>query len=371
MHFSIDEYKALAAIPLGRYIIYPNTLVQLANPAVDFTKVEAQCFMLQTIYQVGPANKYIERANHHILTEAPFGSAMIEQLEVALQRVSENWESWRASAIFSLLSRRVLSLTSSPDVATRCLDYLSKLRRVCMTWISRLKQRADSSTNHDQRSELHSRATEIALLCTSTYDVEDPMLDTVLQQESAISTLLQCSITVQENQSTARSEHENLHKATLQSWRSLMYRVLPKLRKSILLDDTGLCEAVRVNWADFQPASGTDWVALNEPQDHWLHIDSGTLPVHFNLLTAELLVKGLPLARLPAEFMRHPMYTSLFQKTTLEVVPTDEPGMRFSAKSPYHDHRLHFGMKGSDMLIVAIGKRSKYITRYQVGYLRS
>ncbi|KAH7388677.1 hypothetical protein BKA66DRAFT_569000 [Pyrenochaeta sp. MPI-SDFR-AT-0127] len=339
-HFSIDEYKALASIPLGRYIIYSNTLAQLACPAVDFTKVEVQCFMLQTIHQVGLPDKHVERASHGILTDTSFARAMLEQLEIALQRVSENWESWRASATFCLLARRILSLTICPDIAARCIDYLDKLRRVCMRWLHRLKQRAACSTNDDQRSELYSRATEIALLGTSTYDVDDSFLDA-------------------ENCDTTQSDHLDLHTATLQSWRSLMYRVFPKLRDSILLDKTEMCEAVTANWAAFQPAPGKGWVPLEGSRQHWLLMQSGTLPVHFNLLTAELLVNGLPLARLPAEFMHHPMYTPLFQKSSLEVVPTDEPGMKFSANSMYHGYKVHFGMKGSDMLVVAIGQGTK------------
>ena len=53
------------------------------------------------------------------------------------------------------------------------------------------------------------------------------------------------------------------------------------------------------------------------------------------------------------------MYKPLFSASALEVVPTDEPGMRFSAKTAYHDHELHFGMAGADMLIVAVHETKK------------
>ena len=358
-HFSIDEYKALASLPFGRHTIYSNTLTQLASSAIDLTKVEAQCFMLQAIQQVGPPNNSSERVSHHILVEATFGDSMLDQLEESLQRLAENWESWRAGATFSLLARRILSLTSSKTTAIRCRQYLEKLRRVHMVWINRLKQRARASTDDDQRNELYSRATEIALSCTSTYDVEDLELDEVLSQHAAISTLFQCSITVQENYGSVKSEHQSLYNAMLHSWRSMMYRLFPKIHQVVLQDSTGLCEAVTNNWAAFQPAARASWISLVKPQQHWLHILSGTLDVRFNLLTAELLVNGLPLSRLPREYMIHPMYASLFQNSTLEVVPTDEAGMRFSAKATYHDYKLHFGMKNRNMLVVAIKDGSR------------
>jgi hypothetical protein len=135
--------------------------------------------------------------------------------------------------------------------------------------------------------------------------------------------------------------------------------MLPKLRQHILRDSRGLSEAVTANWTAFEPASNTSWTALDGHQEHWLYTTSGTLPVHINLLTGQLLVNGLPLARLPSEFMNHFLYVPLFGKSTLEVVPADEPSMRFSAKTPYQGYTLHFGMSEQDMLIVAIGDNTR------------
>jgi hypothetical protein len=205
----------------GRQIIYPNVLTQLASSAMDFTKVETQCLILQIVQQVGLPSRDIERTSHALVVEGSFGLAMLQQLEIALRRVSENWESWRASASFSLLARRVLSLTKSSEASTCALDYLAELRLVCFKWLKRLKTRAASSTDDEQRSELHSRATEIALLCASTYDVETSDLDIVLQQNSAISVLLQSSIVIQENCDSVQSEHQALYGSLLQSHRGL------------------------------------------------------------------------------------------------------------------------------------------------------
>lgn len=358
-HLSLEEYKALGAIPFGSQIIYSNTLTQLASSATNFTRVETQCLVLQTIQQVGLPNGKTERTNHEVVLEEAFGQAMLEQLETALRRVSENWESWRASATFSLLARRVLSITQVPEVRTRAFNYLVELRSVCFKWLQRLKVRAASSTDDEQRNELHSRTTEIALLCASTYDVEDVEFDIVLQQDSAISILLQSSIIIQENCNSVLSEHQVLYESLLQDYRAMMYRAFGKLRTSIMHDSTGLCDAVMANWAAFDPTPESDWCSLAQPQHHWLAINSGTLLVHFNLLTAELLVDGLPLARLPAEYMQHEMYRPLFSRSTLEVVPTDEPGLRFGARCTYNDYKLYFGMQHPDMLVVAVNGSSR------------
>lgn len=353
-HFSLDEYKSFGALPLGRNIIYWNILAQLAIPSINFTKSETQTLLLQVIEQTGTGNRSPSRLSHSILVESSFGGAILKQVEISLRHVSENWESWRAVATFVTLSRRVLSLTGCPEVRIRSLSVLAEARAISMKWLNRLKSRAAASTDDTQRIELYSRATEIALLCSSTFDVDRDFLDNVLQQDSAISALVQCSILLQENHSFVVSESQPVYNAMLHSWRSVMYRAFVRLRHHILQGNMGLHAAVLENWADFHPAVGLCWKILSNRHEHWLQIKSGSLSVCFNLLTAQLLVEGLPLDRLPPEFVQHSAYLPLFGNSILSVVPTDRPGMKFSAKSTYRGYKLHFGMKGLDMQVVAI-----------------
>lgn len=357
-HFSLEEYKAFGALSLGRNIFYSNIITQLASPTLDFSKVETQCLIQQTVTQVGLSSGSVERANHCILRDPVFGRKMITSIEIAAQRVEENWESWRAMATFIQLARRVNNLTESSEVREHCLRFLHKARRISLAWLHRLQIRVASSTNDEQRSELSSRATEIALLGTTTFDVEDQYIDAVLQQQDATSSLLQFAIAVQENKDLVLGA-ECLQKLTLQAWSSLMYRIYPKLSSAVLHDSTGINEAVLHSWAAFEPANGALWSKLSKSRQHWLHIKSGKLPVHINLLTGQLLVNGLPLTRLPSNYLAHAMYRPLFSAAVLEVVPTDEPGMRFSAKSTFHDHKLHFGMAAADMQIVAVCQNNK------------
>jgi hypothetical protein len=271
-----------------------------------------------------------------------------------LHRVTENWESWRASAAFVALACRILSLTPSRQTRERCLHFLEETRRYAMTWLERLKLRVNTSTNDEQRGTLQSRATEVALLCCSTFDVEDEYIDDVFHKHTALSTFLQCSIMIQENHGSVQSDSQYLYQTMLQSWKSFLYRAFRKLRQHLLQGNIGLHGAVRANWTAFRPVATANWSVLSTHHEHWLYVKSGSLTVHFNLLTAELLVNGLPLARLPSKFLQHPMYLPLFNTSTLAVVPTDQPGMKFSAKAPYHDYELHFGMEGQNMHVMAI-----------------
>ncbi|KAF2009480.1 hypothetical protein BU24DRAFT_473639 [Aaosphaeria arxii CBS 175.79] len=318
-HFSIDEFKAFAALPLGHKTVYYSILTQLAMPAVDFAKAEVQSLILQIIHQTGPPkDDHVERASHHILVEGQFGLAMLAQLQSAIERSSENWESWRAVASYIQLAQRVLSMTSSLEVRQKSLRFLEYARKICLKWILRLKDRVSRSTDEAQRIELRSRMAEIALICTNTYDVEPEIIEEILLEPSTVTNLLQSSIVVQENVDTIQSDDKKLWNILLHAWRSMMYRIGESLLRTILQNNAGLNEALSANWADFQPRASAKWSVLDDSRKNWLQIKSGVLPVHFNILTAELL------------YRKHEMYKPLFGGSTLEVVPTSEPGMRFS-----------------------------------------
>jgi hypothetical protein len=358
-HFSIDEFKAFCTIPLGCETMYENILVQLAMPNMDFAKTETQCLMQHIVHQVGPWNGQVERTLHWILRDSDFCDSMLAQLEMTLRKISENWESWRALATFCLLARRILTLNTSEEVTQRSLKYLVDVREVCLRWLRTLEGRAMTSTNQEQRSELYLRTLDIALLGTTTFDIDAKFFQGIFEQPGTASALLQFSIRIKENQESLKSNSDNICKIMHQSWIRLMHRILPTLQKRILHASEEMNQAVLVSWPTFQHASGAQWTSSKEPQHQWLSTTSGTLFVQFDLLTGTLLVNGAPLTRLPDLFTRLEMYTRLFGKTILEVGPSSEPGMQFSAKSSRHGYKLHFGMCNDDMLLLAAKDKSR------------
>ncbi|KAJ6191961.1 hypothetical protein J3E72DRAFT_399452 [Bipolaris maydis] len=364
-HFSLDEYKAFGSLPIGYRIQYQNILVQLAMPTLDLNKTETQCLILQMIHRAGPptSNSNPERIAHDILTDELFCGALTNKIEAALRRVSENWETWRAVAALVQVTLRILSINTSDRIAGRCIELLQEARLISLKWLNRLKKRLPTATDDSQRKELSSRLTEIGLLCTSTFDTDGECLEDMLCSSSAVSVLLQTSIVVQENKDVTSSEHEYLHHAMLQSWRLLLLRASSLIARDISSDTVqeGLSQAVATSWAIFRPTNR--WSVLENPQHHWMYVEYDAQAVHFNLLTAELLVNGLPLSRLPVQYTQHHLYSSLFDKVPIEVTSAVEPGMEFSAMHPFHPHwcyNLSFGMEGSDMLVLAARGGTKF-----------
>lgn len=329
-------------------------MAQLAMPSLDFAKEETQFLILQTIHQAGPTNGHVERMSHGVLTDVSFCEILLEQLGVASRARSENWESWRASANFSLIARRILSLNSSSVVINACLHFNEEIRQLCTQWNLMLRERITSSTNDLQRKDLHLKATEVALLCISTFDVDDRFADSILEHSDAVTLLIQSSIQVRDNIDVLQKDPGCLHGYLLQAWGSLMYRISSRLQRKVYQNRTILDRAVSASWAGFDSTVGGVWNILPAPRQHWFHTVSGNLSVHLNLLTAELLVDGAPLTRLPPEYVQHPVYDTLFHGCLMEVGPTNEPGFVFSSKFRYLGYSLHFGLNGRDMLVLAV-----------------
>lgn len=361
-HIAQSEYKAFGALPIGYNIQYLNILTQLAVPTVDFAKVETQCLILQTIHQAGPPlnDASIERVAHQILTEGSFCEAILNDLEAILPTIARNWESWRGLLTFVQLTIRMFELNPAETVQDRCLAWLEDARKVALDWLNNLQSKARSSTDHKQRLDLMARATEVALLCTSTFDVDEIHLDRILSLPREVSVLIQSSVVVQENQDNVTSEHSHLLRAMMQAWRSFHFRILPVLRDGILHRNLqeGLNEALKLSWSGFEPGL---WTPFDDAHPQWICLNCGERKIHFNLLTAELLVNGIPLARLPREYTSHPVYLELFHQSFIEVMPSKEPGMCFSSKFDHHGHALSFGMhQQSHMLVVAAQDEKKY-----------
>ncbi|KKZ67076.1 hypothetical protein EMCG_07247 [[Emmonsia] crescens] len=350
VHMSLDEYKALCTIPLGCRIQWQNILLQLSAPSVDFKKVETGLVILQSIYQTGPSsNENVRRAGHQILEDENFAHSLLANLQKASQRVKENWESSQALSTFISLATRLLSLTSVGQIREGCLAYLASARAVALDWVKLLKDKAHRATDDGHKAALTSKLVEIALICVGSFDVDERYLDDVLSLPNDASDFIQCSVVIQEGSRTIPMASNPMILLLHQRWRWLSYRGYPILAKQIIeARSRSLDDSIKQSWSAYQ--AGVGWQRVSEKFDHWLvsrtapQYNSDPLLVHFNLLTGELLVNGLPLSRLPSRYESHLTYRILFGHSALEVMPTTVRGMHFSGKKEYAGYTLHLGL---------------------------
>ncbi|KAI1822778.1 hypothetical protein F4861DRAFT_371113 [Xylaria intraflava] len=364
-HMGIEEARDLALVPLGQRVQLYNVLVQLAAPSIDFRKEETAIFILQCLYQAGPPGGTPLRVGHAVIDDERFALCLLENVAIAWHRVKENWESSQALSVFAAITARVLSLTSSKKVQLNCLELLGTLRAGAFAWVELLRDKAHNAATPDDGAFFKLKSVDIALICASCFDVEQENLSGILKSDIDASIFIQCSIIIQEGKRVYNSTSELMLACLQLRFHRLLYR-----SSSILsVTHSGLSDAVKKAWSGYQPRNG--WrLALKTPD--WLVTETASgdgqarLQVHYNLLSGELLVNGVPLSRPPPEYEAYPLWQTLFGRAPVEVMPTSAAGMQFSAKMQHKGYGIHFGLnKTSSGELDLLVQASNTIVNYE------
>lgn len=227
---TLGEYKALAAIPLGVRIQWQNILVQLAAPSINFKKIDTALVILQCTYQAGESGKNGEKESHALTYDFVFARSLLQQLEEALDRIKENWDSSLALNLYASIARRLLSVNPSTEIQRRCLKYLGATRLIAFGWVGVLREKAQHATKDIDRTEYLSRAVEVAFACVDTYNVNDEHFAMILRVplENA-SILFQCSIYIQESRQIIKRSSDSMLKLINLRYKRLLHRGRPAL----------------------------------------------------------------------------------------------------------------------------------------------
>jgi hypothetical protein len=338
---SLDEYRELTGVPLGHHIQWANILLQLAMPSVDFRKEVTTLIFLQCVHQAGPPSGDMLREAHGLLHNDTKASDLVQNLDHAVERIKRNWESAQALSLFASITARVLSLNA--NTKTACFLLLAKIRDIAMTWIHSLRDLASEASTHKERSLFVGKGVEVALVCASTYDVEDGHMIEMLSSATDASILIQAAIVVQQGDSGQDWKDRYLGLLRLR-----FARLMHRCYKLLAANNEALDTAVKCSWSAYAP-SATGWVTASDQADYWIITETrglkGTLRVvRYDLLSGELLVNGMPVDQAPAEYHTLPLYKTLFGTATVEVMPGTSKGFRFSTKRSFEAHEVQLGM---------------------------
>lgn len=348
-HLSLDEFKALCSLPLGHKILWENILRQLAMPSVDWRKVETALFVLQISHQTGPFSFDSDLRSSHVgLEDEVFGRQLVNKMDQSLSRLKENWESVPAVATLIMVTARLLSLTRGASIQL-CLSFLSSCRKTCFKWLQTLRDQVPLTRNTLPRQSLTRRILQAALACTQSYDIDAPHLEMALKDSEDLSQFIQCCIAIQEcygkHEDKVKKSETSFLDCLLLRYRRLLFRTKRILMSQITSQENkGLDSAIAKIWPSYRRSCGDQWI---EQASCWLKTTTsnqdGTVkvPVHYNVITAELLVKGLPLGRLPAKYEAHKDYTILFGRSSVDVMPSAEAGMKYSTRCSIQGYQIH------------------------------
>ena len=362
-HFAVDGFKALCSLPLGHRVVWENILTQLAMPAIDWRKLETVLFVWQMTHQAGPPSGSTLRASHEVLDNR-LVHQLLNCLFRCLARLKESWESAGAIGAFVIIATRLLSL-GSQETSSICLRFLEECRQTCSKWVAALRRGILTAIGEKSRSDFCQRALQAALIGIKTFDVDGVHLSQLLKAPAKAAMYLSLSMAVRDTMH-CRTETAGVEKtvlsALLLSQRRLMFRTRKTLIGEIVhRNECCLDSAVRSIWPAYKPNG--QWTAEN---DCWLITESysqdrkSSLAVHFNVVTAELLVNGLPLARMPVKYEAQEAYRILIGRNPVEVMPSAEPGMIFSANKALHGYQVHFALAAEDLLVRAWKDKSPW-----------
>lgn len=363
-NMTLEEYKELCTLPFGCRIQWANILLQLAMPSLDFKKPETTLLLLQCAYQAGPKSSVSTdpfssvdarsalRISHDFFSSEQRAHDLLHGLTDALQRVKSNWESSQALFIFVAIAARALSLSAFSRVQEDCLVLLATSRDIAMGWVISLRDKAYAAEDHNDKTAFIAKSVETALICTATFDIDDQYLEVVLAEKNNASILVQASIVVQEGESSQASTREPL--LTIMDMRRK--RLLSRIYKILRQHPTELDDAVQKAWSAYVP--GSVWRVASETADNWVTTDTlattqaASMSVHYDLLSGELLVNGMPLDQPPKTYRAHPLYSTLFGRNIVEVMPSTTPGFQFSTKREFGGFSVQLGMSSNGDLIV-------------------
>lgn len=356
-HMSLEEFKAMASLPCGYRIQWLNVLTQLHMPTVDFSNHDVLRILQQISGQAGPPSDGSYRAGHRLLEDETFTLACVDGLEAALSKIADNWESYYAVSGFVTLAAKLLSFSITEHASAKCLQFLHRCRTVAQGWMLLLQEKVKQSEMESTRGEFLQSTLQVAWICIASFDVDEQHIQSSLESVSDAAILIEASITAHDTScGVGAQDVMSVHKCA-----KTLFKSLQVLRREITVNGSACLDlALQRSWAAYP--GGATWEAAPYPYEHWMLTSIATaetrlqLRVNYNVLTGELLVNGSPLSRLPREYERQALYAALFDKMTLEVLPTDMPGMKLSSKTLFHNYTLFFGLSETaphDLLLVA------------------
>lgn len=348
----LTEYKALGTLPYGHKLGWMNLLRQLAMPEINFNTASAASFVLQTTLQAGPnPEETSHRSPHSILLDPTFVSQMVTHLLDIISRIEENWESYTAFWVVTAISVRLLSLAQQ-GMEEQLLGLVKRCREVSYRWLHLTQDRLDAITDKEQAAEFQLVVLDIALVCSNSFYAEQRHLENILSDTGQASILLEVSTCICNSASVFTKDNAdddvdgiNLQTLMRDRWVQVMHRSRVILGASICKGNTCLDISIRKHWPAFSPNGG--WKLLTGDAFCWLETSFEGLQLHFNLLTAELLVNGHPQSRLPDPYLEDERYRQIFGSSILEIVPGHLPELEYRAARPIQGYTVHFGMQAA------------------------
>ncbi|KAI9055047.1 hypothetical protein LZ554_000013 [Drepanopeziza brunnea f. sp. 'monogermtubi'] len=355
---TIHEYHAFAMLRSGHRLQWLNIAREIITRTLNFGTEEVFLLIIQACWQAGPPSlQQVSRDSHVELEEESFGLDLLSAMNEGLVAVDSNWQGSVAALTYISLAARLLSMSLHESVRDRCLRFLQKARLVTIKWLRVVVKLLHEATDEAEMEYLTLRALDLAMICHCTFDIDHRQLPDLLSSEENIAILIEAAATVNDRWPVSEDSLTTFTRELLQRFLRTSHALERPLKDKILASPDGINDAVKRMWAGYE--IGTPWQTVQAPEDRWITTrtarteEGSSSTVHFNLLTGELLIDGLPLARLPRDFENHITYRRIFGNKILEVIPSSR-GLSFETRNAVHGFSVHFALQDGELVVRAV-----------------
>ncbi|KAG9308685.1 hypothetical protein JVU11DRAFT_11642 [Chiua virens] len=374
--FILDEFIALGHLRSGSSLQWVNILRELRGRTLSFRSHEVHLLLAQAVCQVGPLDLDTgEWTWHQELQNPTFCNTFLKELESLFLDVAASSLDHVMMRTISLLLTRLLASNPRESILERALQLLRDVRWKTLEWVQELAYNLILEPTFEGRRE---SLYNMAATCRSTFDVDTSVLPRLFLSAQDVDALLSCAFFTKAT--TGReSAYRRFFKysgcvschssvSDILDYSELLHQqdcrlsiTLEVVLKNVIQADVsnrGIDLAIRSVWPGYRP-SPERWEPKQRQQSHILvcttaaTVDRDSQLMHINLLDESLFVDGRPLGGLPHEIRGHPLYKQIFYGQALVVTPSDLPGMDFATLAIISSHRLHFSLRGEDLVIRA------------------
>ena len=330
-----NEYISFCELRAGERTQWPNIFVELAGCHLSFEEEATALLVFQTIWEAGrpdPGGDATREAHRHLIDE-DFCLKLLGLLEQTVDAVRGSWKRQTTIMVVIVLLQRVLSVTTSPNVAKATMELLNEIRQVALNWCHVLKSQTEMSMDGDDRCETELRLHRAALLCCFSYDVEDAYIENILTTDESVAILMEACILAQASKPQASILPPDIHRLRLWNLHSL-HHLQPQLQRLVNRSALGLNTALRSFLGDVSLDSR--WTILGQAgvkgrKGRWAKSKifqkkkkRAKQTIHYDFLFGELFVDGVQVGKVPDEIASRPFFQHVFGKVCINLIYSND-----------------------------------------------
>ena len=295
---TLHDYEAFGHLRAGHKLQWRNILRELRRQIISTSNHDVHVLFLQAIWQAGPRaqNQTWRREAHRDLTEKAFLEDVHSEISKLLNGIEHSWNRAYACGVLSTIAARIISVANDVEIRERFIQFLREARKIARTWLKEIMAQRDKApppdiTKDESAKEMVKWQRYIllaAMVCRSTFNVDDSFIDKLLWSNEDIATFVECGNAIHISKPPSIGTLPFAMRAMYHRDQLLALRLLPKLIDRIENCGEGLDNGIYTIWDDH--TRGQQWTVLPVPHERWCATqtkggdDRSSVEVHFNLL---------------------------------------------------------------------------------------